>query len=188
MDIDFQTTIKDLESNDPDVQLPALDRAFRFVRTVTSAAVKTLLHPSVERTIVGDQILKFGSIAIPEIEKLFKTSADRDMKTISALLLLNLGSKEGANHLLTVVRNNEERALLAAITLGAAKIQEAVGPITEMLRDDKIGRDPTKVASLIVALRCLTAQMPDDLQHRLETEFQEPYRTGLLKLWDEEPT
>lgn len=161
----YLRVIEDLDSNQVENQIPALEQATKIVNSLAVKAVDALRRGP-NRFLVAERLNLLGSVVAPHLEKLLKESDDSETRILAAIVLLQLGSKVGVPCLLDALNKDEEYAGLAAEHLAKVGIKEANYHIINRLRSCKL-KQVDIVVSLLDALAKLGGILPSDLRERL---------------------
>ena len=94
------------------------------------------------RFAIAARLFKFGPTIIPMLEDLLSKPIADDARNHAAALLLELGSKAGVPHLLSILEDNRQSSPMAALVLGKAGIREAAPLIRRVLEKWDCATDP----------------------------------------------
>ena len=124
---DVDSLLKDLECLEVEKQVLAVEQAGEIINFL---AVKTVdaFRRSPQRFLIAERLYRLGSVVVPHLEKLLKESDNAETSILAAVILLRFGSKVGVSCLLEAVAKDEEYPSLAASSLAAAGIKEAIQP------------------------------------------------------------
>jgi hypothetical protein len=184
--MDLKDIVADIQSGDLHRQGPALREAGNVIQLLASEAVNALVaSPSSSRLAVASEISRFGDVVVPLLDALMTEEHEADVKIFAGTLLLHFGSRSPVEYLLSALNRRDEPTLIIATALSKAGVQEAAGPIEEMLRALDLRSDVHTAAGLIADLKNLNIEMPPDLRAKIASEASGEYRTALLKQWED---
>ena len=166
--INLDLLMDNLDSEQVEKQIPAIEEATTIVNTLAIKAVESLQNSS-NRFLVAERLKRFGSIIIPHLEKLLQESGDSEVQILASLVLLQLNSKIGVSILLDAIKNNDEYAILAAQHLAKAGIKDAIEAICDRLRDSNL-EEIDLIVSLLDSLNKLDGKLPQDLLKRFSSD------------------
>lgn len=166
IDVDF--LIEDLESLEVEKQVLAVEKAGEIVNFL---AVKTVdaFRRSPHRFPIAERLYSLGSLVVTPLEKLLKESDNLETSILASVILLRFGSKVGVSCLLDAIAKDEEYPSLAASSLAAAGIKEAIKPMINRLRCCDLKQVDLAIG-LLSALEDLGSGIPSDLRDRLTGE------------------
>lgn len=157
--------IDDLDTNQVERQVPALEQATEIVNFIAIKAVDALKRGP-NRFLVAERLNLLGSVVTPHLEELLKNSDNSETRILAALVLLQFDSKVGVPYLLDAVIQDEDYAGLAARHLAKAGSKQAIKPIINRLMCCEL-KEVDLVVSLLEALAQLGGEIPSDLRQRL---------------------
>lgn len=160
----LDSLIENLDSQQIEQQIPAIEETASIIDILLKKAVAALENSS-NRFLVAERLNRFGSIVVPHLEQLLKSSTNSEVKILASLVLMQLNSKTGVSILLNAIRDDEEYAILAAQHLAQAGIKDAVEPICDRLKSSSL-EEIDLIVSLLDSLNKLNVNLPQDiLQH-----------------------
>jgi len=130
---------------------------------------------------IAAKIFKFGPLVNPMLEDLLTQPLSGQARDHTATLLLELGSKAGVPHLLSVLENHGQNSPMAALVLGKARIREAAPLVRDLLEGWDCGSDPYTANTFILALKKLNG-LDDALKQTLRQKWPIVMKAGLEKL------
>ncbi|MEM7594732.1 MAG: HEAT repeat domain-containing protein [Cyanobacteria bacterium P01_A01_bin.83] len=178
----LDSLIENLDSQQIEHQIPAIEETANIVETLAKKAVAALEN-SPNRFLVAERLNRFGSIIVPDLEQLLESSTNSEVKILASLVLLQLGSKAGVAILLNTIRDDEEYAILAARHLAQAGIKDAIDPICDRLKSASL-EEVDLIVSLLDALNKSNGKLPQDLiqsfssdnvSWQIKTKLEEQY-------------
>ncbi|MFB2968097.1 hypothetical protein ACE1CD_03935 [Aerosakkonema sp. BLCC-F183] len=167
-DINVDISLKNLQSSDAEGQLIAVEQAGKIVNFLAVQTIEAF-RKSQHRFLMAERLYHLGSVVVPPLEKLLKESDNSETSILAAVILLRFGSKLGVSCLLEAVAKDEEYPCLAATSLAAAGIKEAIDPMINRLRSCDINNIDLAIG-LLNALEDLGSEIPSDLRDRLTAE------------------
>ncbi len=168
--MDTEETIKSLQSGDLEKQDSVFKEITTLMATIAEEAVNAMRDSS-SPVVVAENIFRVAYTFRPALEKLFSTTPSHELKSISATLLVQMGSRTGVEHLLDTIRKGADYDALAATSLAKAGLQDAVPALIERLES----LDPSfcskrenapRVNTFLVALKQLGGKLPAHLRAR----------------------
>jgi HEAT repeat protein len=142
-----------------------LDEAARITKALTAESIRAFIE-SETRFPIAARLFKFGPSIIPMLKDLLNQPIDDDdARNHTAALLLELGSKTGVPHLLSILEDNRQSSPMAALVLGKAGIREAGPFIRGVLEKWDCVADPYPAATFVDALKKIDA-LPDSLKSK----------------------
>ena len=90
----LNSLIEDLDSQNIEQQIIALEKTGNIIETLAAKAVTTL-ERSANRFLVAERLNRFGSIIVPYLEQLLDSSNNSEVKILAALVLLQQNSTAG---------------------------------------------------------------------------------------------
>jgi HEAT repeat protein len=166
--IDVDLLLKALESSEVEKQVLAVEKAGEIVNYIAVKTVETF-RKSPHRFLIAERLYHLGSVVVPPLEQLLKESDNSETSILAAVILLKFGSKLGVSCLLDAVAKNEEYSSLAASSLAAAGIKEAIEPMINRLKSCDL-KNVDLAIGLLDALENLQSEIPSDLRDRLIAE------------------
>ncbi len=157
--------IQNLDTDQVEKQVPALEQATEIVNSLALKAVDALIRGP-NRFLVAERLQLFGSVIVPHLEKLLQESDDLETKILAALVLLQFDSGVGVPCLLDAVAKNEDYGGLVAEHLAKKGIKEALSPIINRLLTCEL-KEVDLVVNLLDALDKLGGEIPSELRQRL---------------------
>ena len=171
--IDLQSVVENLESDRIELQGPAVEEAVDIANVLVVKAVDALRRGP-HRFPIAERISRFGSIALPHVEQLFRESQDSEVQLLCALILLGLGSKVGVPYLLDAVLTREDYGFFAPLYLARANVKQVIEPILICLRrfdfqniDPNDYRSIDAIGLLLGLLEEVETDLPPDLYEQL---------------------
>ena len=161
----LDSVMEDLDSNQVEKQVSALEQATEIVNFLAIKAVEALKRGP-NRFLVAERLNLLGSVVVPHLEKLLKSSDNSETRILAALVLLELDSRVGVPCLLDAVAKDEDYAGLVARHLAKEGIKEAIEPIINRLRNCELQEVDLGV-SFLDALAKLGGEIPLELRQRL---------------------
>jgi len=122
-----------------------------------------------QRFLIAERLHRLGPTVIEPLQSLLVKSDNSEVKILSSLVLLQLGSRAGLEELLKAVVVDRTYALLIARHLATNKVYESVDRITNRLRSTDNSQIDL-IVGLLTALVELRGEVPEDLMSR----FQQP--------------
>ena len=171
--------VKDLDSQQIEKQVLAIEKIAEVIDFLVVTVVETLENCN-DPFVIAERLYRFGTLAIPPLEKLLKKSKKSEVSIFAALALMGLGSKVGIPKLLNYITKNEKYAYLISRHLAIEGIKEATEPILNLLRNCEINR-VEEIITLIEALNKLNTTIPLDIYERLNNP-DTPWRIRFF-LW-----
>ena len=181
--MDEAQIIEALRSGDLDRQAIALGEAARMTEVLMAESIRAFVD-SEARFPIAARLFKFGPAIIPMLEGLLNQPIVDDARNHAAALLLELGSKAGAPHLLSILEDNRQSSPMAALVLGKAGIREAAPLIRRVLEKWDCATDPYTAATFVDALKKVDA-IPDSLKESLRRKWPATMAPALEKLLEE---
>jgi hypothetical protein len=178
--MDEAQIIEALRSGDLDRRVIALDEAARMTGALMAESIRAFVE-SEARFPIAARLFKFGPAIIPMLEDLLNQPIVDDARNHTAALLLELGSKAGVPHLLSILENNRHSSPMAALVLGKAGIREAAPFICRVLEKWDCAADPYTAATFVDALKKVDA-IPDLLKESLRRKWPATMAPALEKL------
>lgn len=166
--VNLNSLIENLDSQQVEQQIPAIEETANIIETLAQKAVGALENSS-NRFLVAERLNCFGSITIPYLEQLLDRSKNSETKILAALVLLQQNSKVGIPILLNAIKSDLEYAGLAAQHLATAKINDAIEPICDRLRNSNL-KEIDLIVDLLDSLNKLNAELPQNLLKRFSTD------------------
>ena len=160
--------IEDLDSQNIEQQIIALEETSNIIETLAAKAVTTL-ERSANRFLVAERLNRFGSIIVPYLEQLLDSSNNSEVKTLAALVLLQQNSTAGISVLLNAIESDREYAGLAAEHLATVGITKAIEPICDRLRNSEL-EEIDLIVSLLDSLNKLDFELPQDLDRKFSSD------------------
>jgi hypothetical protein len=181
--VDESQIIEALQSGDLERQAPALDEAARIVKALMAESIRAFLGAEI-RFPIAAQLFKFGPCIVPMLEELLGQPMEEDARNHASALLLELGSKAGVPHLLSILQQRRESSPMAALVLGKARIREAAPLIRDVLETWDCAADPYTGATFVDALKKVDS-IPDSLKESLRLKWPTTMAPALEKLLQE---
>jgi hypothetical protein len=181
--MDESQIIDALKSRSLERQVTALDEVARVINSLLSESVRVLAESETPFPIAA-RLFKFGPPVIPVLEDLLKEQLSENARDHTAALLLELGSRSGVPHLLSLLEQQAQASTMAALALGKARIQEATPRIRLLLEEWNCESDPYTAGTYIRALKSLNA-LPDSLKESLRERWPAAMKPGLEKLLEQ---
>jgi len=181
--MDEAQIIEALRSGDLDRQAVALDEAARITEALTAESIRAFVD-SEARFPIAARLFKFGPSIIPTLENLLNQPIVEDARDHAATLLLELGSKAGVPHLLSILKDNRQSSPMAALVLGKARIREAAPLIRGVLEKWDCAADPYTAATFVGALKKVD-RIPRSLKASLRRRWPTSMKRGLEELLEE---
>jgi hypothetical protein len=169
-DMNTENIIKSVQSGDLERQDSGFKEMTRFMASLAEEAVKAMCE-STSPVVVAENIFRVAYSFRPPLEKLFSVTPSHELKSISASLLVQMGSRIGIEHLLHTIRTGADYDTLAATSLAKARIEGAVPALIEKLESlqpafySKRENAPT-VNTFLAALKQLGGKLPAHLRER----------------------
>ncbi|MEL6439341.1 MAG: hypothetical protein AAFQ80_08830 [Cyanobacteria bacterium J06621_8] len=164
----LNSLIENLDSQQIEQQIPAIEETAKIIETLAQKAVAAL-EDSPNRFLVAERLNSFGSIITPHLEQLLNKSNNSEVKILAAFVLLQQNSQAGISVLLNAIESDREYAELAAQHLAAAGIKDAVKSICDRLRISNL-EEIDLIVSLLNSLKKLDAKLPQDLWERFSVD------------------
>lgn len=162
---EFDKLLEELQSDDLMVLIPALDNSVAPLREFAARVVKHIEDPGFG-VFVAERLTGLLITVLREVEKFHATTTDTEAKAYSAVVLLQLGSKQGVPALLEAVETSHMAADFAARKLAYAKVTEVYEHIINRIRKRDIS-NPRVIVSLLAILRDFQIELPPDLASEL---------------------
>jgi hypothetical protein len=157
-----------------------LDEVLRIVNALIAESVRTLSDTGAPFPIAA-KLFKFGQPVVPLLEDLFQQPMSEDARNHTAALLVELGSRKGVPHLLSLLEHHNRDSVMAALVLAKARVQEAAPLIREVLERWDCTDDPYSAATLVDSLKRV-GTIPDSLKDSLRRQWPRQMYAGLEKL------
>src|SRR5258708_2564962 len=163
--------VRALRSGDLEEQDSAFKEITTLMATIAEEAVNAMRDSS-SPVVVAENIFRVAYTFRSALEKLFSTTSSHELKSISATLLIQMGSRIGVEHLFDTVRKGADYDALAATSLAKADLRDAVPALVARLEDfdhmfySKRENAP-KINTFLVALKQLGGELPSRLKERL---------------------
>lgn len=186
-DFNLSAVIENLEKQEVEEQVSALEEATEIVNVLVMKAVEALKRGP-NRFLVAERLSNFGVAVVPHLEKLLGECSDRETRILAAMVLLKFGSKVGVSDLMDAVVSDHQYACLAVGHLANARISEAIEPILKRLQLEALDLTemPIKTVDIVVcyldALGRLGGTLPSELHQRLESAEAWQIRTAIAQL------
>lgn len=166
--VDLAELEERLNSRNIEIQACALEESRDLVRAIVKATVFGITKTD-NPLIYADRLAALGPVIIPDLELLWNATEAGETRTQMAILLLFLGSKEALADVLGALLIENPSHLFAASKLANAGVQDAVWPITNLLRAYTDGplTDPDlgpKLGTLINSLKKLGGDIPPEIK------------------------
>lgn len=126
--------IKSLRSRDLEKQDSAFKEITTLMARVAEESIKAMCE-SANPVVVAENIFQVAYAFRPPLEKLFSTTSSHELKSISASLLVQMGSRIGIEHLLHTIRTGTDYDLLAATSLAKVGVEDAIPALIERLEN-----------------------------------------------------
>ncbi|MBD2182254.1 hypothetical protein H6S82_11045 [Planktothrix sp. FACHB-1355] len=166
--IDLNLLMNNLESSQVEKQVLAVEKAGEIVNYIAVQTIEAF-RKSQHRFLMAERLYHLGSVVVPPLEKLLKESDNSETSILAAVILLRFGSKVGVSCLLEAVAKDEEYPCLAATSLAAAGIKEAIEPMINRLKSCDL-KNVDLAIGILSALEDLGSEIPSDLRDRLTAE------------------
>jgi hypothetical protein len=153
---------------DLEVQMASIDCAFEAINYLVNKMADAL-RDSPNRYFIAERIGNLGSTAISPIQNIFEETQDPEIKTLSSLVLIQLGVLVGIPYLLNMILQGSEHTPLIVATLAKYKITQAADSIESCLYVCDIHKIDMTI-SLIKALEKLGRPLSNDLLRRFAQE------------------
>ena len=162
--------VKSLQSGDPVKQDSAFKEMITFMDGFAEEAVTTMCK-STSPVVVAENILRVAHAFRPPLEKLFSTTSSHELRSISASLLLQMGSRIGVEHLLHTLRTGADYDTVASTSLAKAGIKDAIPALIERLERFQPAfytekENAPMVHNFLAALKQLGGNLPAHLKER----------------------
>ncbi len=164
----LNSLIENLDSQQIEKQIPAIEETAKIIETLAQKAVAALEN-SPNRFLVAERLNRFGSIITPHLEQLLEKSKNSEVKILAALVLLQQNSKVGIPILLNAIGCDREYAGLSAQHLATAGIKDAIKPTCDRLRNSNL-KEIDLIVSLLDSLKKLDTKLPQDLLKRFSAD------------------
>ncbi|MEP7287354.1 MAG: hypothetical protein ABI947_16480 [Chloroflexota bacterium] len=185
MDFNLNHELERLKSSEPGEQIPAVDALAEIVSSITQQAVNALEGP--HQYLVAERLHRFGTLAIPPLEKLLKDTETYETRILVSLVLFKLGSKVGLPHLLDAILNSSNYYCLAARQLAEARILETADNAITRLRSSSLD-EIDLIFCLLECLKILERPIPLDIRDRLSAlDAPRLLKLGLHKFFNITP-
>lgn len=151
--------IADLSSDDIERQATAIERAGVLTHHLAHLSVDALRRGP-ERYVVAERLAQLGSVVVAPLEELQTQTADAEVRTLSALVLLQLGSHRGVPWLLEVLEDHRYAyACATANGLARAGVRTARSAILTRLQECPVS-EYDLIVCLLLALQQLEGNQP----------------------------
>lgn len=162
--------IKALRSGNLERQDSAFRETTEFMATIAQEAVKAMRDSS-KPVVVAENIFRVAHTLRQALESLFSTTPSQELKSISATLLVQMGSRIGVDHLIDALRTGADYDALAATSLAKAGLPDAIPALIERLeRFDSTfcskRENAPRINTFLVALDQLGGKLPAHLKAR----------------------
>lgn len=174
--------LADLRTPDVAKQVPALEDFFSSVydgisdsdkREVLMATLSAF-ESSSDRFLIGPWIPRFGDEAVIPLENLFTHTSIPEVRILSALLLLPMGSSVGVSVIVQEVESNGTYRIIAAYALTKAGVTDHVPAMIDALRQFEVitshefpATEDDDVLHLLELLGRLRVALPNDIRRKL---------------------
>ncbi|RSS83978.1 HEAT repeat domain-containing protein [Streptomyces sp. WAC06614] len=132
------------------------------------------------RFLIFERLGRFGSLMIEPLERVYREAGEPGLKLMSASALTYLGSYEGISSLLEAIKAGNPNLCMAALSLSAAGVSEAVAPIENVLLECDLS-DVQALECLVSSLRRLNHPMSENVRLRLSLIEPKWLRDSLLE-------
>jgi hypothetical protein len=156
--------LEDLDSSNLETQVLAVEQAANIVQVLAMKVLETF-KTSNNPFLIAEHLYQFGSILLPHLETLFQETENSELKLLSAIVLLRLGSQVGVNYLLQAIIDDQQYPCLVASCLASIPIYEAINPILQRLRSVDL-EDVDLIISFLTVLEEFNHNIPNDLYQR----------------------
>lgn len=157
-----------LALGDAEVQTKAIEALVESVDEGVGLAVEAL-ERGPNSFLIAERIGKLGSAYKDRLERVVRENKSSEPRVLAALLLVQKDQKSGEDELLRAIREDDDYAGLAAMTLARHQIRSVVPVITERLRTINL-MDTDRVVALLTALEVLQVKAPEELVDRATRE------------------
>ncbi|MBW5482299.1 hypothetical protein GPJ59_10490 [Streptomyces bambusae] len=144
----FAGAVVGLESCEIATCIRSVEELARCVAELVDRVADVAVQDEDVRFLVFERIGRFGSLAVPAVERVYREAQDADLRLMSASVLLDMGSSVGVPDLMEALGERGQPLYTGALSLSAAGIEAAAGPIERAL----LATDPTDTATI----DCLT--------------------------------
>lgn len=170
-DLNLNSVLSRLESDDPGEQAYALDEATAILKEFGRKVVDRFVRCE-DRFIIWERLFRFGPFVIEPLQEILLHTEDPELRGLSATVLLKLGDRTGIPILLEIISSDETLLCQAAARLAEAQVVEAADCMIERLRslDYTKKLDIAGIQCLLISLKKLGRTFPPDLVER----FQRP--------------
>ncbi|MGL5134534.1 MAG: hypothetical protein ACRC78_18555 [Planktothrix sp.] len=169
----LNVVLEDLDSSNLETQVLAVEQAGDIVQVLAMKVLETF-KTSNNPLLIAERLYRFGSILVPYLETLFQETENSELKLLSAIVLLRLGSKVGVSYLLQAIIDDQQYPCLVASCLASIPIYEAINPILQRLRSADL-QEIDLIISFLTVLEELNHNIPNDLYQRF-TASEAPWQ------------
>jgi hypothetical protein len=167
-EMQIEQIIKSLKSGDLEKQDSAFKEMNLLVANFADEAVDALREAS-SPIVVAEDIFLVADKIRTAVQRLYSSTASQELKSISACLLVQMGSRIGVEHLLHVIRTGSDYDTVAATSLANAGLREALPALITRLASFEptfyLKRENAPVVhTFLVALDKLGGKLPAHLR------------------------
>lgn len=163
----IQNLIGTLKSSQLEDKLRAIDQMVDIANLLAKESVKALEQDS-GRLFIAERLHRFGSIVMPDLEDLFNKSEKEEVRILAALVLFQLGFRQGIPYLKEILQGSSEYVPLIALRLTETEEQEFAEVIINRLRSAQDAENDIIVA-LLSSLKNIKVGLPPDLKERFSS-------------------
>ncbi len=140
-----------LATEEPEVQIDALEKLICIVADISSAVVAAL-ESGPNRFLLAERMVGIGTACVNDLKKVLNTSKSSEARELSALALEKLGVHGDPSFLMDMIRDDSEYALLAVKALILREATELVPLIVSKLETIDIS-NTDMIVSYLAALK-----------------------------------
>jgi hypothetical protein len=177
--------ISALQSGDLPRQHYAFEEIRAFMNRFAEEAAKAL-STSASPYVIAERIFSLSYTMIPPLERLYSATTSSDQKTISAALLLQLGSTIGVEYLIDTIRTGADYDTVAATSLAKMGRRDALPALIQRLESlDRAfycrRENAPQIHNFLSAVKRLGGELPPLLKERFTAPDVPPDLSGLIE-------
>jgi hypothetical protein len=167
----------DFESDEISKRILAIEESCSIIKTLTDKILDYFKNTS-ERFLIAERLPSAGRAIVSPLEDLLVESNDREIRILTSLVLLELGSYKGKDILLEAIDFENEYIHLILKSLAGKKVNEAKIKIIDKILRSNV-EDIDLLISLLNSLNCFTKVLPDEVINKFSTTINIPWQIKL---------
>jgi hypothetical protein len=164
---ELAAALRELASTDFVERVSAVEQLAHVSNKIVDKVLEELARPGSARYLIFERLGRFGSLIVEPLEQLLVRSDDHELRVLTAVALLSLGSRAGLEVVLDAVRADDPLVCVAARVLADTGVDEAQPRIEEAVYQCEISNTAV-IECLVAALHQFNDHLSEGIIARLQ--------------------